>query len=100
MAEQKWLTRAEIDAVLEGLSAGDLVEAMDGVTDQTAKMPVRAFDLAAARQGLTGKGEKASTRVRATDFRYLAAAIGEAVNVESPLSEGTAALLDSADSGE
>lgn len=87
-ATPQWLTREQIDSVIQGMSAGDLVEAMgDGDKMAGPKMPVKAFDIAAARLGVSN-GTTASAMVRLVDFKYLAKAIAEAVSIESPLSEG------------
>ena len=80
-----WLTRREIDLVIESMTAGDLVKALSEHGDGNAQMPVAAFDSSAKRLGLTN-GSAASDHVRASDLRYLGEKIGEAVNVDSPLS--------------
>lgn len=82
-----WLTREQIDSVIAGMSAADLVGAMGDADKAGPKMPVKAFDLAAERMGMSN-GTAASSMVRLADFKYMAKAIGEAVNIESPLSEG------------
>ncbi len=80
-----WLTRTEIDEVIDSLSADDLIEATSaGVKD--AKIAGVAFNRAAARNG---KGDDATQRVKAGDFVYLATAIGGVINVDGPLPEGT-----------
>lgn len=80
-----WLTREEIDEVIGGLSADDLIEATSaGVRD--AKIAGVAFNRSAARNG---KGEDATQRVKAGDFVYLATAIGGVINVDAPLSADT-----------
>jgi len=81
-----WLTREQIDSVIESMSAGDLVKALSEHGDGNAQMPVAAFDAAAARTGVSN-GSAASDHVHASDLRYLGEKIGEAVNVDSPLSE-------------
>jgi hypothetical protein len=93
-----WLSRQEVDQIAENISADDLIEAMDGTgtqQQQGVRMVKTAFNGAAARLGI----EEATTRVRASDFKYLADRIGEVVNVDSPLSESTEDLLVSADIG-
>lgn len=93
-----WLTREDIDRVLDALSADDLIEAADVAGGQGARTAAAAFNSAADR--VLGKEEhRWTTRVRASDFRYLATAIGEAVNIDSPLSESTSGLLDSLEPG-
>lgn len=88
-ASEGWLSREQIDAVIEGMSAADLVAAM-GLFDsqkQSTQWAMAAFDLAAARQEASN-GTAASEHVRLADFAYLAQAVGEAINIEAPLSEG------------
>jgi hypothetical protein len=94
----EWLSRQEIDQIADNISADDLIEGMDGTgtqQQQGTRMVRTAFNRAAARLGI----EQATTRVRASDFKYLADRIGEVVNIDSPLSESTEALLVSADTG-
>lgn len=82
------LTREQIDAVIEAMSADDVITAMgDGETIKGAKMAGDAFNSAAARIGMSN-GTPATQHVSLRDFKYLADAIGKAVNVENPLSEG------------
>lgn len=84
---EDWLTREQIDKIIEGMSAGDLVKALGQYPDGSVQMPIAAFDLAAERMGLSN-GSPASDHIRMSEFKYLGEAIGEAVNVDSPLSEG------------
>ena len=95
--QQQWLTREQIDSVLEQLSADDLVKAYPADPDNPLKLPVAMFDNAAQR---AGHGEKAIAKVRLTDLNYLTQRLGEVVNVDSPLSAGTSDLLNSPDPGE
>lgn len=92
-----WLSRDQIDEVLENLSADDLLKATAG--GKGSEVAGLAFNLGAARLGLSN-GTPATQHVRAGDFRYLAEKLGEVINVDSPLSEETSSLLDSADPGE
>ena len=79
----EWMTRQEVDEVIEHLSADDLIEATaSGAVD--AKVAGVAFNRAAARIGA-----RDTTAIRAADFGYFAKKVGEAINVEAPLSEGT-----------
>jgi hypothetical protein len=94
-----WLSREQIDSVIDTISAGDLIEALDTAGSSKVKMPMLAFDTAAARMGLSN-GTPATAHVSAADFVYLAKRIGEVINVDSPLSSDTSALLDSAATGE
>lgn len=83
-----WFTREQIDEVVAGLSAGDLIEAMgDSDTIKGTRMIGIAFDAAAARLGMTN-GVSGVQRVRVSDFKYLAEKLGGAVNMDGPLSEG------------
>ena len=95
--QQQWLTREQIDSVLEQLSADDLVKAYPADPDNPLKLPVAMFDNAAQR---AGHGEKAIARVRLNDLNYLTQKLGEVVNVDSPLSAETSSSLDSANTGE
>lgn len=85
----RWLTRETIDRVIESMSARDLVDAMDTYDpkSQSTQYAMAAFDSAAARDPFV-RPAPASAHVRMADFAYLASAIGEAVNIESPPSDG------------
>lgn len=83
-----FLTREQIDQVIAGLSAGDLIEAMgDGDSIKGTKMIGIAFDSAAARLGISN-GVAGTHLVSVSDFKYMADKLGAAVNIDSPLSEG------------
>jgi len=99
MLPPEWLTREQIDQVLEQLSAADLIEATGDGTRQGAKVAGAAFDAAAGRMGLSN-GTPASQHVKASDFGYLAAQLGEVINVDSPLSEKTSDSLASVEPGD
>lgn len=88
MKDMDWLTREQIDQVIDGMSAGDLITAMgDGEKLQGPAMAGAAFDSAAARLGISN-GTPATDHVRMADFAYMAGEITKAVNVDSPLSGG------------
>jgi hypothetical protein len=88
MSDVEWLTREQIDQVIEGMSASDLITAMgDGEKLKGPQMAGAAFDSAAARLGLSN-GTPATQHVRMADFAYMAGEITKAVNIESPLSPG------------
>lgn len=88
MTHTEWLTREQIDQVIDSMSAADLINALgDGTEIQGPKMAGAAFDSAAARLGISN-GTPASAQVRMADFKYLAESITKAVNTDSPLSEG------------
>lgn len=91
-----WLTREQIEQILEGMSADDLIEALDQPSD--TKKATDAFNAAAKRLGFVN-GSRATEHLRVTDFRYLASRMGEVINLESPLSEGTEDSPASADTG-
>ena len=92
------LTRDQIDAVIEHMSAADMIDAMgDGGVPGT-KMAGLAFDSAAARAGIVN-GTRALELVPAKDFRYLADQLNAYINVESPLPEEPADSPDSASTG-
>jgi hypothetical protein len=94
-----WLTRTDIDRILDTLSADDLMQAL--ASDQADNLKVlQAFNRAAERMGAGTEAEPATTRVKAQDLTYLATRIGEVINVDSPLSGSTVSLLDSAATGE
>jgi hypothetical protein len=94
-----WLSRDELQQIIDSLSADDLIEATasKGTEDGGMLLLKVSFNRAAARAGF---GEDATQHVRAADFQYLAKTLGGVVNAESPLSEGTEDLLASAASGE
>lgn len=82
----EWLTRPEIDAIGDAISADDLIEGqVAGGKGEGVLLVKVAFNRAAERAGY---GEAATTRVKAGDFKYLAERIGEVINVDSPLSPG------------
>ncbi len=86
------LSRPEIDSVIESMSAADLVDAMAKYPTEaeSLQMAILAFDTAAERAGLSN-GTPASQHVRMADLKYLGEQIKEAINVDSPLSEGQGA---------
>jgi hypothetical protein len=94
-----WLTRQDVDRILDHLSADDLIEAMVPGEEAGAKMPMRAFNRAALRLGVGTDTEPATQRVRPGDLKYLMERIGEVINIDSPLSESTGDLLASATTG-
>lgn len=93
----EWLTKDQIDQVIDSLSAADLIEGTaDGRKD--AQVAGAAFDSAAARMGLSN-GTPATEHIRAADFGYMAERLGEAINVDSPKSDTDSIPSDSPDSG-
>ena len=99
MSPLDWLTREQIDSVLDGLSAADLILATGDGSRQGAAVAGAAFDSAAARMGVSN-GTPASQHVRAADFTYLATKMGEVINVDSPLSDATSDSLASVEPGD
>lgn len=98
--EVEWLTREEIDSILDSMSADALVEAMDEGKTKGAALMRGAFNRAAESVGYESNGRTPFQRVRLADFKHLAEKLGEVVNVESPLSESTEDSLSSVASGE
>ena len=95
----EWLSREQIDSVLSELSADDLIEATDAGAGKGARIAGLAFNSAAQRV-LGASDQSYTSRVRAADFRYLADSLSEAVNIDSPLSAESSALLASQEPGE
>lgn len=94
-----WLTREQIDSVLDQLSADDVIESTGQA--KGAKVAGLAFHFAATRVlGPVEGAERWTARVKVSDLKYLADRIGEAVNIGSPLSADAQSLLDSAGSGD
>ncbi len=81
------LTKAQLDKVIEAMSASDLITAMSD-TEDGGMISMRAFNSAAERIGLVEKGQKATDRVSIQDTGYLIKTVGTAVKMDSPLSEG------------
>ncbi len=90
----EWLSREDIDRVVDSLSGADLIEGLaDGANKTDAKISTVAFDTAAARlQRQDGtkfsNGTPASQHVRASDYRYLTKRVSEVISADSPLPEG------------
>jgi len=83
-----WLSREDIDRVIDNLSGADLIEGLaDGANKTDAKISTVAFDTAAARLKVSN-GSPASQHVRAKDYRYLTRRVSEVIAEDSPLPEG------------
>ena len=84
----EWLSREDIDHVVDNLSGADLIEGLaDGANKTDAKISTVAFDVAAARIGVS-KGTAASQHVKARDHRYMVNKIKGVLTEDSPLPEG------------
>ena len=97
-AEKQWLSRADIDSVLDQLSADDVIESL-AEDVPPVKLPMLIFNRAAARQGVSN-GTPASQHIRIADMRYMTAEVGKATSLNNPKSEDTDPSQDSADTGE
>ena len=97
MAEKDWLTREDIDQILDNLSAADVIEAIGDGTRAGAAVAGVAFDQAAAP---LGHWDHATARVRVSDFQYLSEQMGEVMNVGGPKSEQPPDSPGSAATGE
>lgn len=79
-----FLTRGEIDEIVDHMTPRDLFAAMpkeQGVTAAGPEIAAQMFDAAAERQG---KGQLALDRVHMTDATYLAERLGEVLTQGSP----------------
>ena len=95
-----FLTRAEIQQIVDGMTARDIFAAMPGQSSDEirgADIAGAAFDAAAKRQEL---GEGALDRVRPSDATWLAELLSEALNAGSPKADGTEVLQASPATGD
>jgi len=92
-----WLTREQIDQVIEHLAAADLIDA-SGEGKTSAQVAAAAFDSAAKRMKLSN-GTRATEHLKLADLSYMADALGEAVNIDGPLSEGSSEQPGSVEPG-
>ena len=83
-----FLSREQIDSILEGMTARDIFAAMPDSTEKVngSKVASIAFESAAERQG---HGAEALDRVRPMDGIYLASALGDLLSVDSPKADAT-----------
>ena len=95
--ETKWLTREQIDEVIAGMSARDLIDASAGDISNGERAGM-AFDSAAKRLGLSN-GTPATASVKASDFLYLGQMMNEVMGNDSPKSQGGEDSPDSAATG-
>ena len=93
-----FLSRAEIDTILGGMTARDIFAAIPSGQNTAAGAEVAgsAFESAAERQGY---GKEALDRVLPGDAIYLAQQLGEALSSDSPLVDDTGGQPNSPDSG-
>lgn len=101
MDAPQWLTREDIDRVIDNLSADDLIESGLAGADAADAVAAgaKAFNAAAARIGLSN-GSNATAHMRASDLQYFASALKGAVDIDSPKPETLDPLQTSASSGE
>lgn len=99
VSDLNFLTRGEIDAIIQGMTARDVFSAMPaGQTEvKGAEVAGDAFEAAAKRQGF---GEGALDRVTPSDAIYLASTLGEVFNAGTPKDDASEASLDSPASGD
>ena len=84
-----FLSREEIDSILQGMTARDLFAAMpsaSGLEQAPAETAGRTFELAAERQGY---GAGALDRVKIGDAVYLSTELGGVMSADSPKAEDT-----------
>lgn len=93
------LTRADLDSIIDGMSARDVFRASGGSDDPDTgnQKAEQIFDLSAERQGW---GKMALDRVVLGDVTYLGTLLGEALNVGGPKADSTNQSPTSADTGD
>lgn len=96
-SDLNFLTRAEIDQIIAGMTSRDLFNAMpQGEVVAGAEIASRVFEKAAERQGF---GMEALDRVHMSDAVYLAGLLGEVFTQDSPKGDDGEASPDSPASG-
>lgn len=100
MDAPQWLSRGDIDRVIDNLSADDLIESGLAGADAADAVAAgaKAFNAAAARIGLSN-GSNATAHMRASDLQYFANALKGAVDIDSPKPEDSEDLPPFADTG-
>jgi hypothetical protein len=98
----KHLTRAELEKIVDGMSARDVFNATPDQSQDVGKIKgtetaSRMFELAAERQGF---GADALDRVSVGDAIHLANLLSESLNVGGPKAEDIEALPISDDTGD
>lgn len=97
-----WLTHEQIDEVVAGASADDIIEAMaayPNAAEAPLKLTREIFNRAADRLGYSN-GASASQMVKASDFKILTEKLSGLLSVDSPLEDATDLSPLSADIGE
>lgn len=92
-----FLTRDQIDAIIETMTARDIFAGMPSQAGETPSGPEvagKVFESAANRQG---HGTEALDRVRPVDAMYLAEKLGEVFDMASPKSDSGEGSPPSAD---
>lgn len=97
-----FLTRDQIDSILDAMTARDIFAAIPGTKDarevlKGGEIAGQAFESAAERQG---HGALTLDRVRPADAIYLAQRLGEVFASDSPKDGATEDLPDSSGIGE
>ena len=83
-----FLSREEIDSILQGMTARDLFSAMPSQGEVSgAETAGKTFESAAERQGY---GAGALDRVKISDAAYLSEELGGVLSADSPKADATA----------
>jgi hypothetical protein len=90
------LTRDELQQIVDGMTAGDVLSATGGDTKPN-EVALNIFNRAAKRQDF---GEDAIDRVPMSDTQYLSELLGEALNMGGPKAEDTEVSPTSAATGD
>lgn len=101
MTEDNFLTRDQVDSILDAMTARDIFGAIPGGRDPSqalkgGEIAGETFERAAERQG---HGLLALDRVRPGDAIYLAQRLGEVFNQDAPKDGSTEPSPDSSDIG-
>lgn len=97
-AAPHWLTRPEIQDIIDRMSAADLVRATDDGISSGERAEI-IFNRATERLGRSN-GVAGMEMVKASDFPWLAEKLGEVMTPDSPKADSGQASPDSAASGE
>lgn len=93
-----WLTRAQIDDILKGMTGRDIFAAIPAGESnlEGAEVAASVFEAAAERQG---HGTEALDRIKPTDAIYLAQQLGEVFQQDGPKGKRSGPSPASVDSG-